>query len=209
MASALTLVRVTPLAVVILLALAGTSQAQMTLGAPITGSFGAPAQAPFGAPAQPPFGMPSPQQQPPCVANFMPLRLEAQKRAEAIKAAAERHANPKEICGLFEHFTDAEAKMIQFLKTNSASCGIPAQALSTSQTNHNKTLETKNKVCSAAKFAAGERRGPGLGDALGMRTTVPTNDSAAAAGAFATLSGSALGTPAPDPNETGSILGAK
>ncbi len=203
MAPSLTSCRLIPLAVIILLASAATSHAQMTLGAPVTGSFGTPAQAPFGTPAQPPFGMsgpPQPQRQSPCVTNFMPLRLEAQKRAEAIKAAAGRHAPPPEICTLFGHFSDAEAKMIQFLKANSATCGIPPQALTASQQNHGKTLETKNKICSAARFSGGERRGPGLGDALGMRTTVPTADSAASSAAFATLSGSALGTPPPEPS---------
>ena len=190
MATGLTPVRVLPLALMILLASAATSRAQMTLGAPIGGGFGAPGQTPFGMPPQ--------QQQPPCVANFMPLRLDAQKRADAIKAAAGRHAPPQELCNLFGQFSDAEGKMIAFIKANATACGIPAQALTASQANHGKTLETKNKVCSAAKFAGGERRGPGLGDALGMRTTVPTADSTTSKGAFGTLSGNALGTPAPD-----------
>ena len=190
MATGLTPVRVLPLALMILLASAATSRAQMTLGAPIGGGFGAPGQTPFGTPPQ--------QQQPPCVANFMPLRLDAQKRADAIKAAAGRHAPPQELCNLFGQFSDAEGKMIQFIKANATACGIPAQALTASQANHGKTLETKNKVCSAAKFAGGERRGPGLGDALGMRTTVPTADTTTSKGAFGTLSGNALGTPAPD-----------
>ena len=193
MATDLTMVRVLPLAIMILLASAATSGAQMTLGAPVGGAaFGAPAQSPFGmAPQQQ-------QQQPPCVSNFIPLRAEAQKRAEAIKAAAARHAPPQEICNLFGQFSEAEGKMVQFIKANSTACGIPADALTASQANHGKTLETKNKVCSAAKFAGGERRGPGLGDALGMRTTVPTADSTTSKGAFGTLSGNALGTPTPD-----------
>jgi hypothetical protein len=190
----LTTICVAPLAVAVLLAGAGTAAAQMTVGAPSGG---------FGAPGQPMIGMPPQQQQPPCVANFMPLRAEAQKRADAIRAASARHAPPQEICNLFGHFTEAEAKMVQFIKANSASCGIPAQVLSASEANHGKTVETRNKVCNAAKFGGGERRGPGLGEALGMRTAVPTAESAAASGAFATLSGSALGTPA-----TGTIAGS-
>ncbi len=202
----MTLRRIAPLATMMLLGLAGASSGQMTIGAPAgsfgsppagafgsspAGSFGAGAQAPAAAGFQNPMG--APQQMPPCAVNFMKLRQGAETRAKAIKAASERHAPPQELCNLFGQFSDVEGRMVKFIEENQRTCNIPAQALPAAKSNHAKTVETQGKICQAARFAGtGERRGPGLGDALGVRTTVPTLDSSGRSGAFATLSGGTL-----------------
>ena len=68
-----------------------------------------------------------------------------------------------------------------------------AQVVSTTKTNHLKASETKDKICAAASAPTNEpHRGPGLGEALGMRS-VPTPDSTSTgAGTLDSLSGNPL-----------------
>ena len=62
-----------------------------------------------------------------CMKDFMPLREEAEKRGKLIKAASERHAPPDEACKLIGNFGQAEIKMIKYVETHAAKCGIPPQ----------------------------------------------------------------------------------
>src|SRR5450631_400095 len=84
---------------------------------PAAAQFQPPLQQP---PAASPWDKPPQQQQWPqqqqetCIQEFSKLRDIAQKRAGAIKAAGERKATPKEACGLFNSFSEAELKMIKF-----------------------------------------------------------------------------------------------
>ena len=59
--------------------------------------------------------------------GFLPLREEAEKRGKMIKAASDRHAPPAEACKLIENFGQAEVKMIKYVETHAAKCGIPPQ----------------------------------------------------------------------------------
>ena len=59
--------------------------------------------------------------------QFMPLREEAQKRGNMIKAAGDRHAGPDEACKLIKNFAQAEIKMMTYVEKNAAKCGIPPQ----------------------------------------------------------------------------------
>ena len=59
--------------------------------------------------------------------GFVPLREEAEKRGKLIKAASDRKASPDEACKLIGSFGQAELKMIKYVETNSAKCGIPPQ----------------------------------------------------------------------------------
>ena len=59
--------------------------------------------------------------------GFLPLREDAEKRGKLIKAASDRKASPDEACKLIGNFGQAELKMIKYVETNSAKCGIPAQ----------------------------------------------------------------------------------
>ncbi len=199
-------VRVASLAIALVLASAGSVLAQMVVGPAAPGPGGFPGQGP-GFPSQTfPGQMPGRApgvmpgafpgqgpQEPPCMAEFKPLRTETEKRAAAIKAAAAKHAPPQEICQLFTRFIESEGKVVKFMEKNAATCGIPAQIVSTSKGNHTKTMETREKVCAAASSGATEaRRGLGLGDALGMRA-IPTPDTTTTgAGTFDSLSGNPL-----------------
>ena len=59
----------------------------------------------------------APQQgAPPCFNEFMPLRTEAEKRADAIQAAGKRKAPIEEVCGLFKRFYEAEDKVVTLLR---------------------------------------------------------------------------------------------
>jgi hypothetical protein len=132
-----------------------------------------------------------PQQEPPCVKEFMRLRDDAGKKAEAIRAANERKAPAPEACGLFNAFSAAEAKMAKYAEDNSVWCGIPPQIIANIKQAHTKTVEIRTRVCQAA--AAPQRpAGPSLSDAL----TAPVTDSKnikTGRGTFDTLTGNPLG----------------
>lgn len=83
----------------------------------------------------------------PCVNDFSPLRAEAESRAQAIQGAVKRHASSQELCTLFDAFYDAEAKVGTFLESHADACHIPENTLTTSRSNHNKTLEKKQQIC--------------------------------------------------------------
>lgn len=163
----MTPIRVAPFAIAAL-AIATSASAQM-----------------FGPAMGPP---PAQQGGPPCMAQFVPLRQEAEKRAAAIKAGAERKAPREEICGLFKRFSEAEEKVVKFLASNQASCGIPAQAITETKANHAKTAMTTQKICSG-EGAEGKPRGTGLGEALGVRAVPTPETTKSGRGIFDTLSG--------------------
>ena len=116
---------------------------------------------------------PPQQQQPPCFNEFMPLRNEAEKRGNAIQAAAKRKAPPTEVCKLFRQFTEAEAKYVKYAESNGTWCGIPAEAVKQMKANHSQTLKIRGQVCTVAAAPA-QPRGPTLGDALGTTPLAPS-----------------------------------
>jgi len=153
------------------------------------------APSPWSAPAQRQQAAPSPwsqpRQEPPCIQEFGKLRDDAQKRANAIRAASERKATPKEACGLFNAFSAAEVKLIKYVTDNAATCGIPPDILGSLKKGHAKTSEFRTKVCQAAARPA-QPAAPSLSDAL----TAPVADSKnirTGGGTFDTLSGTPLG----------------
>jgi hypothetical protein len=125
------------------------------------------------------------------MAEFLPLRTEAEKRAALIKAAGERRAPPQELCQLFGRYSEAEEKVVKFIESHASSCGIPAQVLNATKANHTKTGTMRQRICSAAP-PPGERRGPGLGEALGMRAVPTPETTSTGKGTLDTLSGNAL-----------------
>ncbi|MGE0061796.1 MAG: hypothetical protein AB7T86_06940 [Xanthobacteraceae bacterium] len=132
-----------------------------------------------------------PGQPPPCVQEFIKLRDVAQKRGQAIQAAAKRKANPKELCGLFNSFVAAEAKVVKFAETKNVWCGIPPQAIEQMKNAHLKSQETRSNVCKVA--AQGPRpSGPSLGDALGVTPIPSASNTKKGSGTFDTLTGSPL-----------------
>ena len=167
-------------------------------GAPAASSFPATGAAPITgsaferAPAPPTQGGGGAQEA--CMKAFMPLREEAEKRGKLIKAAGERKAGPDEACKLIGSYGQAELKMIKYVETNSAKCGIPPQIAEQLKTGHKNTETMQKKVCEAAQQA--QQRGPAgpsLSEVLGSSAAVPEATPTKKGGStFDTLNGNVL-----------------
>jgi hypothetical protein len=151
--------------------------------APITGSS-------FARPAAPQGGG-SPDQ---CMKQFMPLREEAEKRGKLIKAASDRHAPPDEACKLISNFGQAETKMIKYVETHSADCGIPPQIADQLKAGHKNTEALQKKVCAVAQQVQTRGpAGPSLSEVLGSAASVPEATASRKGGStFDTLNGNVL-----------------
>jgi hypothetical protein len=149
------------------------------------------ATGPAAAQFQPMPQQQQPQQQSACIKEFMQLRDDTQKKADAIRAAGERKAPPGEACPLFNAFSAAELKMIKYAADNSVWCGIPAEVVQNLRKSHTQTTAIRTRVCQAAAAPA-RPAAPSLSDAL----TVPVPDSSnikTGRGTFDTLTGTPLG----------------
>lgn len=167
----------TAIALLPLLAAAHAAHAQTPGQAPPPGQFS----------AQPP----PPGDPPPCLKEFIALRDVVEKRGMAIQAAAKRKAQAKEVCGLFNSYVTAEAKVVNFAEKNNVWCGIPPQALEQMKAQHGQALQTRTNICKVA--AQGPRpAGPTLGDALGVTPIPNANNTKRGSGTFDTLTGSPL-----------------
>lgn len=135
---------------------------------------------------------PQPQQEPPCVKEFVRLRNDAEQKAKAIKRAGEHKATPQAACKLFNSFSAAELKLIKYAEKNATWCGIPAQIVDNMKKSHAKTDEVRTHVCRIAANPP-RPRGPTLSDALGA--SVPNaNNIKTGHGTFDTLTGAPLGS---------------
>ncbi len=128
--------------------------------------------------------------------NFLPLRQEAEKRGALLKTAGERHAGPDEACKLIGSFIQAEVKMIKYVETNSARCGIPPQISEQLKKGHLSTEAMQGRICGAAaqmQKQAGPT-GPSLSEVLGSAAALPEATTAKKNGGntFDTLSGNVL-----------------
>ena len=143
-----------------------------------------------GAPAAPPSGGAADA----CMKGFLPLREEAEKRGKLIKAASDRHAPPDEACKLISNFSQVEVKMVEYIKANSAKCGIPPQVGDQLKAGHKNTEAMRTKVCSVAQQA--QSRGPAapsLSEVLGSSAALPEATATKKGGsAFDTLTGNVL-----------------
>ena len=123
------------------------------------------------------FERPSPSQGGPsdaCMKGFVPLREEAEKRGKMIKAASEQHASPDEACKLIKNFGQAEIKMITYVESHAAKCGIPPQISDQLKLGHKNTETMKTKVCAVAQQP--QQRGPAgpsLSEVLGSASAIP------------------------------------
>jgi hypothetical protein len=149
--------------------------------APVTGGFSAPQQ------AGPPGGED-------CMKQFMPLRQEAEKRGNAIKAASARHAPAQEACKLIGNFSQSELKMIAYIQANAQKCGIPPNVGEQMRNGHKNTEKMMAQVCNAAQQV--QQRGPAapsLADVLGSSSAMPEATAAKRGGStFDTLNGNVL-----------------
>jgi hypothetical protein len=173
----------------------GAGPGPMGGGAP--GSFPANGAAPVTGsafergPAPPTAGGPAQD----CMKAFVPLREEAEKRGKLIKAASDRHAPPEEACKLIGNFSQAESKMIKYVESHAASCGIPPQIADQLKTGHKNTENLQQKVCAVAQQGGQQRgpAGPSLSEVLGSSASVPEATPTRKGGStFDTLNGNVL-----------------
>jgi hypothetical protein len=85
-----------------------------------------------------------------CMEKFAPLRRDAEKRAQAIKAASDRKAPPKEACGLITSYVQAEAELVNYVTTKQTACGIPAEILKQLKANQASSRQLMKAVCANA-----------------------------------------------------------
>jgi hypothetical protein len=109
-----------------------------------------------------------------CMKGFVPLREEAEKRGKMIEAASERHASPDEACKLIKNFGQAEIKMITYVESHAAKCGIPPQISDQLKLGHKNTETMKTKVCAVAQqLQQRGPAGPSLSEVLGSASAIP------------------------------------
>ena len=96
--------------------------------------------------------------------GFIPLREEAEKRGKLIKAASDRHAPPAEACKLLANFGQSELKMIKYIETNSAKCGIPPRIADQLKGGHKNTEAMQRRVCDVAQQQRGREPAGPVGD---------------------------------------------
>ena len=109
-----------------------------------------------------------------CMKGFVPLREEAEKRGKLIKAASERHAPPDEACKLIGNFGQAEIKMIKYVESHAAKCGIPPQISEQLKNGHKNTENMQQKVCAVAQQVQQKGpAGPSLSEVLGSSAALP------------------------------------
>ena len=168
-------------------------------GAAPSATVGAPSPFPTegAAPVSRGFSAPPPQASgaaDACMKGFVPLREEAEKRGKMIKAASDRKAPPDEACKLIKNFGAAEMKMIKYVETNSAKCGIPPQIADQLRNGHKNTEKMQTQVCNVAQQAAARGpAGPSLSEVLGSSAAMPEAQTIKKGGStFDTLNGNVL-----------------
>jgi hypothetical protein len=167
-------------------------------GAAPSASVGAPSPFPSqgAAPVSRGFSAPPPQASGPadaCMKGFVPLREEAERRGKLIKAASDRKAPPDEACKLIKNFGQAELKMIAYVQTNSAKCGIPPQIADQLKNGHKNTEKMQTQVCNVAQQAAQARpAGPSLSEVLGSASMPEAQSVKKGGSTFDTLNGNVL-----------------
>jgi hypothetical protein len=131
-----------------------------------------------GMPGGPPGGWDfnrPPAGPPPKCQALLATRDELQKHGEAIAAANQKRADVKVACRLFRNYLATEAKMLQMLEADGASCGAPPQVLQQVRSSHARARQIGMQVCDAAARGP-SRAGPTLYDALGEDVRKPDNE---------------------------------
>jgi hypothetical protein len=129
-----------------------------------------------------------------CMNGFIPLREDAEKKGKLIKAASDRHASPDEACGIIRNYGVAELKMVKYVESNSAKCGIPAQVADQLRAGHKSTEALEKKVCGVAEqIKTRGPAGPSLSEVLGSSASAPEATASRKGGStFDTLNGNVL-----------------
>jgi hypothetical protein len=133
-----------------------------------------------------------------CTKGFVGLREEAEKRGKLIKVASERHASADEACKLIGNYSQAEMKMINYIDSHAAKCGIPPQIGEQLKVGHKNTDGMQKKVCTVAQQQQQQQQkgsgGPSLSEVLGSSAELPDAKAAKRSGGstFDTLNGNVL-----------------
>jgi hypothetical protein len=93
-----------------------------------------------------------------CMSGLVPLREEAETRGKLIRAASDRHAPPDEACKLIGNFGQSELKMINYVESRAATCGVPQQFSDQLKAGHKNTETMQKMVCAVAQHLL--HRGP-------------------------------------------------
>ncbi len=107
-----------------------------------------------------------PAEVPPCVAQYIPLRQDMEKRFIAAKTAIDRKAPATELCTLLTRFTEAESKVIKYAEEQGIWCEFPPQLLQGMKASQVKSQEYRKQACTAASQPR-KPAAPSLSDALG------------------------------------------
>jgi len=102
--------------------------------APTPGPSGVPAATPVRAPSMSAMGTPQATPSggggmPPCMAEFAKLREDVQMCGLAAKAAGQCKASREEMCKHIMAYSAAELKWVNYVVTNTATCGIPDEVV--------------------------------------------------------------------------------
>lgn len=128
-----------------------------------------------------------------CMKTFLPLREETEKRGKILKAAGGK-GTPDQACKMLGNYGQAELKMLKFVESNSARCGIPPQVGDQMKASHKNTEAMKTKVCGMAQQV--QQRGPAgpsLSEVLGSSAAAPEATATRKGGStFDTLNGNVL-----------------
>lgn len=129
-----------------------------------------------------------------CMKQFQPLREEAEKRANLVKAAGQKKSSPQEACKLIGHFHAAEAKLVNFMTSKQSACGIPPEVPKQLKAGHARTSQMLKQVCAAANAPqGGPAAAPSLAEALGTSSSVEVRSLKRSGGStFDTLQGNVL-----------------
>jgi len=85
--------------------------------------------------------------QPPCMAEFVKLREDVQKKGLAAKAAGARKVSREEMCQYITAYYSAYLKWVRFTELKLTSCGIPVNVLQELKQLLDPTDQTRNKIC--------------------------------------------------------------
>jgi len=100
---------------------------------------------------------------PPCVAEFGKLREDVQKCGLAAKAASQHKVSREEMCKRITAYSAAELKWVNYVETNAAICGFPAEVVQQLKQVRSKTEQTKERVCGPVPGFGPATRGDALG----------------------------------------------
>jgi hypothetical protein len=109
-----------------------------------------------------------------CMNDYIPLREDVERKGKLITAARERSAPPGEACKLIDSFRAAEAKLIRYVETSTARCGIPARIANELNANCKRTTGLLTRVCTLAQQQMRKREPAGpTGDFWPTTTDAP------------------------------------